>query len=144
MTSARTDPIPAAQPESAAGTPAVRARWTLPAGAAGLAGTALLAAGLFLQAQFGVRLRPPGTTYSLSVLGGPVISLGIIAANLPLPNRITGPDTARNEQPLLPETIREAARTGHLRPAGITCLGSLLRRITSQADRPSGTRSLLK
>jgi hypothetical protein len=97
MTSARTDPIPAAQPESAADTLAVRARWTLLAGAAGLAGTALLAAGLLLQAQFGVRLRPPGTTYSLSVLGGLVISLGIIAAILPLPNRITGPDTARNE-----------------------------------------------
>lgn len=61
------------------------------------AGTGLLAADLFLQAQFGVSLRSPGTTYCLSVVGGLVISLGIIAATLPLLNRITGPETARNE-----------------------------------------------
>jgi hypothetical protein len=61
------------------------------------AGAGLLSAGLFLQAQFGVGLRSPGTIYYLSVLGGLVISLGIIAATLPLLNRITGPETARNE-----------------------------------------------
>jgi predicted lysophospholipase L1 biosynthesis ABC-type transport system permease subunit len=60
-------------------------------------GTGLLAADLFLQAQFGVSLQSPGTTYYLSVLGGLVISLGVIAATLPLLNRITGPETARNE-----------------------------------------------
>ena len=61
------------------------------------AGTGLLAAGLFLQAQFGVSLRPPGTAYYLSVLAGLVISFAIIAATLPLLNRITSPQTARNE-----------------------------------------------
>jgi hypothetical protein len=60
-------------------------------------GTGLLAADLFLQAQFGVALQSPGTTYYLSVLGGLVISLAVIAATLPLLNRITGPETARNE-----------------------------------------------
>jgi hypothetical protein len=35
--------------------------------------------------------------YYGSLLGGLVISLGIIAATLPLLNRITGPETARNE-----------------------------------------------
>jgi hypothetical protein len=60
-------------------------------------GTGLLAAGLFLQAQFGVSLQSPGTTYYLSVLAGLLISLGVIAATLPLLNRITGPETARNE-----------------------------------------------
>jgi hypothetical protein len=61
------------------------------------AGTGLLAAGLFLQAQFGVSLRSPGTAYYISVLAGLLISLGVIAANFPLLNRITGPETARNE-----------------------------------------------
>jgi predicted lysophospholipase L1 biosynthesis ABC-type transport system permease subunit len=61
------------------------------------AGAGLLGATLFLQAQFGVSLRSPGTGYYLSVLSGLVISLAIIAATLPLLNRITGPDTARNE-----------------------------------------------
>jgi len=61
------------------------------------AGVGLLGANLFLQAQFGVSLRSPGTGYYLSVLGGLAISLAIIAATLPLLNRITGPETARNE-----------------------------------------------
>jgi hypothetical protein len=65
--------------------------------AAAAVGTGLLAAGLFLQAQFGVALHSPGTTYYLSVLAGLVTSLGLIAATLPLLNRITGPETARNE-----------------------------------------------
>jgi len=65
--------------------------------AAAAVGTGLLAAGLFLQAQFGVALHSPGTTYYLSVLAGLVISLGVIAATLPLLNRITGPETARHE-----------------------------------------------
>ena len=60
-------------------------------------GTGLLAADLFLQAQFGVPIRSPGTTYYLSVLAGLVISLAVITATLPLLNRITGPETARNE-----------------------------------------------
>ena len=65
--------------------------------AAAAAGTGLLAADLFLRAQFGVSLRSPGTTYYVSVFSGLVISLGLIAATLPLLNRITGTETARNE-----------------------------------------------
>jgi hypothetical protein len=61
------------------------------------AGTGLLAADLFLQSQFGVPLRSPGAEYYLSALGGLAISLGIIAATLPLLNRITGPEAARDE-----------------------------------------------
>ena len=61
------------------------------------AGAGLLGADLFLQSQFGVSLRSPGTAYYLSLLGGLVISLGIIAATLPLLQRITGPDSAHTE-----------------------------------------------
>ena len=61
------------------------------------AGAGLLAADLFLHAQFSVSLRSPGTTYYLSVIAGLLISLGAIATTLPLLNRITGPETARNE-----------------------------------------------
>jgi hypothetical protein len=57
----------------------------------------LLAAGLFLQAQFSVSLHSPRTTYYLTVLGGLLISLAIIATTLPLLSRITGPETARHE-----------------------------------------------
>ncbi len=46
------------------------------------AGTGLLAADLFLRAQFGVSLRSPGTIYYVSVLGGLIISLAITAATL--------------------------------------------------------------
>ncbi|MGI8330482.1 FtsX-like permease family protein [Actinomadura scrupuli] len=60
-------------------------------------GTGFLAAQLFLQAQFGYSLRAPGPAYYLTVLGGLVTSLGIIASTLPLLRRITGPETARNE-----------------------------------------------
>ena len=49
-----------------------------------------------------------GTTYCLSVLGGLIVSLGVIAA-LPLLNRIIRPETARNECPLLPEAIGQAS-----------------------------------
>ena len=61
------------------------------------AGAGLLAADLFLQSQFGVSLRSPGAVYYGSLLGGLVISLGIIAATLPLLNLIAGPERARNE-----------------------------------------------
>jgi FtsX-like permease family protein len=61
------------------------------------AGTGLLASGLFLRSQFGVSLRPPGAEYYASVLAGLVISLAVIAATLPLLNRITEPETTRNE-----------------------------------------------
>jgi hypothetical protein len=60
-------------------------------------GTGFLAAQLFLTAQMGYTLRPPGAGYYLIVLAGLAASLGIIASTLPLLERITGPETARNE-----------------------------------------------
>jgi hypothetical protein len=56
-----------------------------------------LAAQLFLRAQMDYRLRPPGVDYYLIVLGGLAASLGIIASTLPLLERITRPETVRNE-----------------------------------------------
>ncbi|GII26221.1 FtsX-like permease family protein [Planosporangium mesophilum] len=61
------------------------------------AGTGFLAAQLFLRSQMEYTLRPPGAGYSLTVLAGLAVSLGIIAATFPLLRRITGPQTARNE-----------------------------------------------
>ena len=61
------------------------------------AGTGLLGAALFLRSQFDVSFQPPGTQYYLMVLAGLVASLGIIASTLPLLQRITGPEVARNE-----------------------------------------------
>jgi FtsX-like permease family len=60
-------------------------------------GTGLVAAQLFLRAQMDYSLRPPGVAYYVIVLAGLVASLGIIASTLPLLERITGPETARNE-----------------------------------------------
>lgn len=60
-------------------------------------GTGFLAAHLFLQAQFDYSLRPPGIDYYLTVITGLATALSAIAATLPLLNRITGPETARNE-----------------------------------------------
>jgi hypothetical protein len=45
----------------------------------------------------GYPLRPLGAEYYLTVAGGLVASLAIIASTLPMPGRITGPETARNE-----------------------------------------------
>jgi hypothetical protein len=58
---------------------------------------AFVAAQLFLRAQMGYTLRPPGVPYCVTVLAGLAASLGIIAGTLPLLKRITGPETARNE-----------------------------------------------
>jgi hypothetical protein len=60
-------------------------------------GAGFLAAQLFLTSQLHYSLRPPGTGYYLIVLAGLAASLGIVASTLPLLNRLTGPDTARNE-----------------------------------------------
>jgi len=60
-------------------------------------GIGLLAAQLFLRAQMDYTLRPPGVDYFLIVLGGLAASLGIIASTLPLLERITRPETVRNE-----------------------------------------------
>ncbi len=60
-------------------------------------GTGLLAAALFLRSQLDESLRAPSVTYFAIVIGGLAASLAIIAATLPLIDRITGPETARNE-----------------------------------------------
>ncbi|HEY3009133.1 MAG TPA: ABC transporter permease [Micromonosporaceae bacterium] len=60
-------------------------------------GIGLFAAQLFLRAQMHYTLRPPGIGYYAVVIAGLAISLGIIAATLPLLERITGPETARND-----------------------------------------------
>jgi hypothetical protein len=60
-------------------------------------GLGFVAAGLFVSAQLGYSLRPPGAEYYVIVLAGLAASLGIIAATLPVLDRITGPETARNE-----------------------------------------------
>lgn len=57
----------------------------------------LLGAQLFLTAQMGYDLHPPGLTFGAIVTGGVLLSLGIIAATFPLLRRITGPETARSE-----------------------------------------------
>lgn len=61
------------------------------------AAAGLLAAHLFLRAQLSETLRPPGAQYYLLITAGLIVSLAVIASTLPLLNRITGPETARNE-----------------------------------------------
>jgi len=61
------------------------------------AGTGFLTAGLFLRSQLGETLRPPAFNYYVIVIGGLIACLAIIGSTLPLIERITGPDTARNE-----------------------------------------------
>jgi magnesium-transporting ATPase (P-type) len=56
-----------------------------------------LAAGLFLRSQLSESLRVPGAEYFVIVAAGLVVSLAIIASTLPLIERITGPEVARNE-----------------------------------------------
>jgi hypothetical protein len=60
-------------------------------------GLGFVAAGMFDSAQLGYSLRPPGAEYYVIVLAGLAASLGIIASTLPVLDRITGPETARNE-----------------------------------------------
>jgi predicted lysophospholipase L1 biosynthesis ABC-type transport system permease subunit len=57
----------------------------------------LLAAGLFVRAQLGYTLQAPGGGYYALVGIGIAASLGVIASTLPIIDRITGPETARNE-----------------------------------------------
>ena len=65
--------------------------------AAASIGAGLLAAHLFLRAQLGESLQAPGLEYYLVIVAGLVASMAVIASTLPLLNRITGPEIARNE-----------------------------------------------
>lgn len=60
-------------------------------------GVAFLAAHLFLRAQLRQTLQAPGLAYYVVLAAGLLASLAVIASTLPLLNRITGPETARNE-----------------------------------------------
>ncbi|MEU7875654.1 FtsX-like permease family protein [Dactylosporangium sp. NPDC049140] len=55
------------------------------------------AAQLFLRAQMGYNLTAPSLSFYALVALGLAVSLAIIAATLPLLERVTGPETARNE-----------------------------------------------
>jgi hypothetical protein len=56
----------------------------------------LLTAHLFLRAQMDYSLELPGTGYWLLVVGALLVALGVIASTMPLLERITGPESARN------------------------------------------------
>jgi hypothetical protein len=56
-----------------------------------------LAAALFLNSQLGESLLAPGPEYFAMVVAGLVAALAIIGSTLPLIERITGPEVARNE-----------------------------------------------
>lgn len=60
-------------------------------------GVGLVSAALYLHSQVGVAFRAPGFAYWLTVGGGLVASLAIIASTFPILNRMTGPEVARNE-----------------------------------------------
>jgi hypothetical protein len=60
-------------------------------------GAGLLSAQLFLRAQLRETLQPPGLAFYLVVVAGLVAALAIIASTLPLLNRTTGPEVARND-----------------------------------------------
>ncbi|MGC4893130.1 FtsX-like permease family protein [Micromonospora sp. DT31] len=60
-------------------------------------GMGLVAAHLFLRAQMDYDLRTPGIGFAAVVAVGLLGSLAVIAATLPLLERITGPETARSE-----------------------------------------------
>jgi hypothetical protein len=65
-------------------------------GAAASMVTGFLAAYLFLRAQLSETLQPPGTEFYVVVAVGLLASVGIIISTMPLLERITGPETARN------------------------------------------------
>ncbi|HZM83918.1 MAG TPA: FtsX-like permease family protein [Candidatus Limnocylindrales bacterium] len=60
-------------------------------------GLGFAAAHLFLSAQMDYTLQAPPAEYYIIVIGGLAASLGVLASTLPLLERITGPETARNE-----------------------------------------------
>ena len=57
----------------------------------------MLSAGLFLRFQLEEHLRAPGADYYVIVVAGLVASLATVAATLPLLQRISGPEAARND-----------------------------------------------
>jgi predicted lysophospholipase L1 biosynthesis ABC-type transport system permease subunit len=61
------------------------------------AGAGFVAAALFLRSQLDYSLRAPGLEYYVVVGSGLVVSLAVIASTLPMLERITGPETARND-----------------------------------------------
>ena len=61
------------------------------------AGMGFLAAGLFLTSQLNEALRAPDAQFYGLVLAGLATSLAVIGSTLPIVDRITGPETARNE-----------------------------------------------
>ncbi len=65
--------------------------------AAASVGAGFLAAYLFLRAQLRQTLHAPGPAYYVVLAVGLLAALAVIASTLPLLNRITGPETARNE-----------------------------------------------
>jgi hypothetical protein len=76
---------------------AVEAIVPLLATAAVAAGVGFLTAALFIRAQMDRPLTPPGPTYYLVVAAGLAASLAVIASTLPLLERVTGPEAARND-----------------------------------------------
>ncbi|MFF5174990.1 FtsX-like permease family protein [Micromonospora sp. NPDC000089] len=60
-------------------------------------GMGLVCAQLFLRAQMHYTLRPPGAGFFAIVGVALLACLGVIAATLPLLERLTGPETARSE-----------------------------------------------
>jgi hypothetical protein len=60
-------------------------------------GNGFAAAQLFLRARMGYTMSAPGWDYYVPAAVGLAVSLGIIASTLPLLERVTGPETARNE-----------------------------------------------
>jgi hypothetical protein len=65
--------------------------------ALGSIGAGMLAAHLFVRAQLGETLQAPGSQYYVLVGLGLLAALAIIASTLPLLNRMTGPEVARND-----------------------------------------------
>jgi hypothetical protein len=60
-------------------------------------GVGFAAAQLFLRSLLGYTVRPPGPAVDVAVAIGLLLSLAVIASTLPLLERMTGPEVARND-----------------------------------------------
>jgi hypothetical protein len=60
-------------------------------------GVGFLVASLFLRAQLAQSLTSPGVSYWLTAVAGILASVVVIASALPMLDRMTGPDVARND-----------------------------------------------